>query len=270
MSLTLWNSILTREDSEPGQHTDRSEDFVNAERIDEDHGSEVSGEEEVFEVEELVEVEEFRAMPPGVRAALRLVDDWDLIEIFRRRVNVIKSVRHCLKGPFRNAMKVLLDEIVEGWECNDGFDRRAWKAFCFCQGCCCTDGGEGGKIGKDKLKERFDSFRAGRWADLLAVSIAHDEEACTMATRKRRTQNHGDLEHRVNRAMTRIQLGELTAGRQALEGADLAPGTQETLHQLRQRPARTARSSRRTLCSMSLTGAFYLGQFRLRPSSFST
>ena len=38
--------------------------------------------------------------------------------------------------------------------------------------------------------------------------------------------------------MTRIQLGELTAGRQALEGADLAPGTQETMRQLRQRPAR--------------------------------
>ena len=36
--------------------------------------------------------------------------------------------------------------------------------------------------------------------------------------------------------VTRIELGELTAGRQALEGADLAPGTEVTLHQLRQRP----------------------------------
>ena len=121
---------FTREDSEPGQHTDSSEDFVDAERIDEHHGSEVSGEEEVFEAEELVEVEEFRAMPPGVRAALRLIDDWDLSQIFRRRANVMKSVPHCLKGPFRNAMKVLLDEIVEGWERNDGFrQERAWKAF---------------------------------------------------------------------------------------------------------------------------------------------
>ena len=59
-----------------------------------------------------------------------------------------------------------------------------------------------------------------------------------MASRKRRTQNHGDLEHRVNRAMTRIQLGELFAGRMALEGADLAPGTQATLTQMRQRTAR--------------------------------
>ena len=38
--------------------------------------------------------------------------------------------------------------------------------------------------------------------------------------------------------MTRIQLGELFAGRMALEGADLAPGTQATLTQMRQRTAR--------------------------------
>ena len=36
--------------------------------------------------------------------------------------------------------------------------------------------------------------------------------------------------------MTRIQLGELAVGRQALEGADLAPGTEATLRELRQRP----------------------------------
>ena len=35
---------LTRKDSEPGQHTNRSDEFLMAERIDEDHGSEVSGE----------------------------------------------------------------------------------------------------------------------------------------------------------------------------------------------------------------------------------
>ena len=36
--------------------------------------------------------------------------------------------------------------------------------------------------------------------------------------------------------MSKIQLGELTAGRQALEGADLAWGTPDTLRQLRARP----------------------------------
>ena len=96
----------------------------------------------------------------------------------------------------------------------------------------------GGKIGKEKLTERFQNFWASRWDGLLAASIAHDEEASLLASRKRRTQNHNDLEHRVNRAMTRIQLGELSAGRMVLEGADLAPGTEATLTQLRRRPAR--------------------------------
>ena len=41
------------------------------------------------------------------------------------------------------------------------------------------------KIGKEKPKERFDLFRAGRGDDLLAVNIAYDDEARTMATRKK-------------------------------------------------------------------------------------
>ena len=148
----------------------------------------------------------------------------------------MKSVPHCLKGPFRNVTKVLLEEIVEGRERNDGIrQERAWKAFMLMPRMLLHRRCRGGKVGKEKLMELFDLFCAGRWDDLLADSIAYDEEART--TRKRRTQNHGDLEHRVSKAMTRIQLGELTAGRQALEGADLAPGTQ-TLRQLRQRPAR--------------------------------
>ena len=106
-------------------------------------------------------------------------------------------------------------------------EERAWKGFLLLprllhRKC------RGGKIAKDKLKERFDLVQSGRWEQLLGSSVAFDEEASIQSTRKRRTQNHGDLEHRVNRALSRVQMGELTAGRQALEGADLAPGTAET------------------------------------------
>ena len=126
-------------------------------------------------------------------------------------------------------MKVLLEEIVEGHERSDIL--RQEKAFMLlprlllhrkCRG----------KIGKEKLRERFVAFRAS----LLAESVENDEEAARIVSRKRRTQHHGDLEHRISRAMTRIQLGELTAGRQSFGGADLAPGTEATLRELRQRP----------------------------------
>ena len=54
--------------------------------------------------------------------------------------------------------------------------------------------------------------------------------------RKRRNDHHGDLEHGVNRAMIRIQMGVLTTARSELDGAKLAPCTEATLRQLRQRP----------------------------------
>ena len=114
-----WQTNFTREDSEPW-NTCRSDVSDVAERIEEERGSVVSGEEEVPQLEEVVEVEEVGAMTAGVRAALRSIDDWDLFVIFQRRANVMKSVPHCLKGPFRNVMKVLLEEIVEGRERNDG------------------------------------------------------------------------------------------------------------------------------------------------------
>ena len=50
-----------------------------------------------------------------------------------------------------------------------------------------------------------------------------------------------DITRRAARALALVQKGELSAGRQALEGADLAPGTMETLRELRdlvRRPAR--------------------------------
>ena len=52
--------------------------------------------------------------------------------------------------------------------------------------------------------------------------------------RKRRTTN--DETRRAARALQFVQWSELSAGRQALEGAELAPGNKRTLDQLRRRP----------------------------------
>ena len=136
-------------------------------------------------------------------------------------------------------MKVVLEEIIAQLD-NQDIPRQAWawRAFLLLPRLLLHRRCRGGKIGKKKLTERFEAFLAGLWDVLLAASIPHDQEASTLASRKRRMQNHGDLEHRVNRAMTSIQLGELFAGRMALEGADLAPRARATLTQMRQRTAR--------------------------------
>ena len=60
------------------------------------------------------------------------------------------------------------------------------------------------------------------------------EAARTGSIRRRRS--HVDTQQRrAERAQTLVLMGEVSAGRQALDGASLAPGTQETLEQLRRR-----------------------------------
>ena len=78
------------------------------------------------------------------RAALRSLDDLDLSEIFQRRAVVMKTVPHFLRGPFRNAMKVVLEEIMTSRDRN-GRGRRS----CCCPGCFSTE-----DVGADRLEGR--------------------------------------------------------------------------------------------------------------------
>ena len=74
-------------------------------------------EEELESIEEPFGVEEFRGIFVGVKDALRWLDGVDLNVVFQRKTNVIRSVPHFfLQSPFRNAMKVLIEEIVAGHE----------------------------------------------------------------------------------------------------------------------------------------------------------
>ena len=80
----------------------------------EENGSVVSGVEEPPPIEDVIEMDELQGTPAGFTEALQAVDEVNLDVVFQRRANVIKSVPHILKGPYRNSMKVLLEEIVAG------------------------------------------------------------------------------------------------------------------------------------------------------------
>ena len=62
--------------------------------------------------------------------------------------------------------------------------------------------------------------------------------SATLFRRQRRRDAQTVRERRALRALQCVQMGELSAGRQALEGAELAPGNKETLRELNKRPAR--------------------------------
>ena len=98
--------------------------------------------------------------------------------------------------------------------------------------CCCSDHHGGGLIPKQQLQNRFSLFSRGEWEQLLLQSEECVAVASKAFQRKRRTQTDTP-ERRADRAQFLVMMGEVSAGRQALEGAPLAPGTQRTLDELR-------------------------------------
>ena len=78
----------------------------------------------------------------------------------------------------------------------------------------------------------------GAVADMIAeLPVDQRAPAAVVTRRHRRRGCPNTMEKRAARALKLIQVGELSAGRHALEGADLADGNTATLKELRQRPA---------------------------------
>ena len=85
-------------------------------------------------------------------------------------------------------------------------------------------------MSKKTLEERFHMFQESRWLELLGVSRATGGQVHQSSVRRRRRQHQDDgIQKRVDRAPNLVQLGELSAARQALEGANVAPGNLVTL-----------------------------------------
>ena len=89
----------------------------------------------------------------------------------------------------------------------------------------------GGTISRQKLEERVRLFQEGRWQQLLDQSQASDQQAHQISARKRRRVVNS-VPLRAERAKSLVKLGELSAARVALEGAEVVPGTLATLREL--------------------------------------
>ena len=82
--------------------------------------------------------------------------------------------------------------------------------------------------------------------DELRDSEAQEETAAIVRRRSRRRSDDAE-DRRVSKALGLVQMGELSAGRAALEAAELAPGTNATLQQLQDPVRRPPRSRERML-----------------------
>ena len=82
--------------------------------------------------------------------------------------------------------------------------------------------GQGGVVPKKKIQERLTAFAAGQCAELVRESMVSAEQG-SEAMRCKRRREGDNLVKRAARAEKLVHLGELSAGRQALEGAEVAP-----------------------------------------------
>ena len=81
-----------------------------------------------------------------------------------------------------------------------------------------------------KLEAIITSFQRCLWLELLAEGASCAEKVHSVRTKRR--QQHDDDGKRAARALSLMQMGELSAARQALEGAPVAPGNMATLRAL--------------------------------------
>ena len=165
-----------------------------------------------------------------VRQAFRVLDTVDVETILEQRAAVMKTVPTFLRGPFRNALTVALEEILATPD--TARRERGWKLLMLLPRMLLHRPPGGGLIAKDKLEARFHAFGRGDWGQLLDASRKCDEKAAQSRRRGRRRTVSDDVEKRTLRAELLVQVGELSAARQALEGAALAPGNQATLDAL--------------------------------------
>ena len=215
--------------------TTRSDTHEDSESISSDEES-VAG--EPVEHSQIAEVPV--DMPPVrdtvIRAAMRLMDEVNPRALFEQRAAVMKGVR----GPFRNALKLALHEATRS---RDEVDQeRGWKLFFMLPRMLLHKAPGSGSVSRNKLLERFDIFARGEWIQLVAASEACDDRSAIARRRRgRRQSQQDDIENRVARAETLVQMGELSSARQALEGASVAPGTNATLSALKDESKRPSR-----------------------------
>ena len=177
---------------------------------------------------------DFRGRPP-VRAFASL-DSVNLVEVFSRRAHVMRAVPMVFRGEFRSALRFAMQEIVDGARSEDPVRcTRAWKLFFLLPRMLLFRPVRRGLVPRTKLEERFRQFQSGDWTSLLLETAAVSEEAHSRSVRRRRRDTKDNEAKRVAWAMARVQLGELSAARQALEEAAVAPGTLATLAELTNR-----------------------------------
>ena len=153
------------------------------------------------------------------RRGFEPLDGVNLVEEFDERACLMKTVPRFLKGPYRIALRTVLEEInVEDL----GQQERWWKLFLLLPRFLLHRGPTERRDHRQAEVVGFEKFNSGAWLDLLEESRKVTQEAA-QARRRRNRRTEDDLTRRVSRADASVHMGEVSSARQVLEGASLAP-----------------------------------------------
>ena len=163
-------------------------------------------------VQDILFVPERRSMATGFES----LDMVDFERVFEVRALVMKSVPGFMKGAFRGAMKISLEEIKKGQlASNVETTTRGWKLFMLLPRMLLCRPPRGGLIPRKRLEERFN---AGDWVNLIEFSLECGMQGVVAQSRKRRRDGQNDVENRAARALHLAQMGELSSARQSFGG----------------------------------------------------
>ena len=156
-----------------------------------------------------------------------MLEGVSLVEIFHRRACVMRSVPLVVRGAYRMAMRIALQEVVTGRDQNS--EMRVGNCSHLLPRLLLHRPPRGGLVPERQLEERFRLFQQGEWGKHEARSSLIDAQAHQLSSRRRRRHRQDDEERRCDRARSLVHMGELSAARRVLDAAPLAPGTMATL-----------------------------------------
>ena len=167
------------------------------------------------------------AFGAAARAVLVAMDSVDLEDEFLTRVCVIQCVPAFLRGLYRASMRFVL---IEEDRAREASDTVALLGSCSssCLVCCFTVLREAatfpsaGFSSGSLILPQVDGPICWRKVGILTT------QASVASRRRRRRPQGDDVRRRADRAEALVQMGELSAGRAALEGASLVPGSETT------------------------------------------
>ena len=154
-----------------------------------------------------------------------------LSEEFSTRFRVLQSCPSFIRGRYRHAQRIALELISTASLAGDVIaEERGWKLFGLLSKMLLHRSESKGSVGKRELEARCDAFARGEWHTLLAA-------AGRLAVTRHNRQSHNRA-NKYESAVAKIRMEECRKARQILTSKGLAPGSPETLAQLKaSRPA---------------------------------